>query len=55
MRNDTHCWIKTLLRGTGTLAIGSAVMMLPDIATALFVLSTATLPRVSRDSALNRR
>jgi VIT1/CCC1 family predicted Fe2+/Mn2+ transporter len=41
MTNDIHLWMATLARGALALIVGSAVMVIPDMATTLLLLPFA--------------
>ncbi len=41
MKNDIHFWVATLIRGAVALVVGSAVMVIPDMATTLLLLPFA--------------
>jgi hypothetical protein len=41
MRHDIHFWVATLIRGAVALIVGSAVMVVPDMATTLLLLPFA--------------
>ena len=41
MKNDIHFWVATLVRGVMALLVGSAVLVIPDMATTLLLLPFA--------------